>query len=138
MSDRTVIQTDAAPAPIGPYSQAIKTGSLLFLAGQVGLDPRTGKFAGSDAATQCEQILRNIEAILNYAGMTMGHIVRCNVYVADLNDMPAINKVYARHFLYQPPVRTTVQVAALPGGARLEIEVTATLPSASSSADRLG
>ncbi len=127
-NDKVVLKTDAAPAPVGPYSQAIRVGNLLFLAGQIALDPKTGKMVGNDAATQAEQILKNIEAVLSFAGLTMGHIVRCVVYIVNLGEMAAFNKVYAGHFIYEPPVRTTVQVAALPGGALVEIEATATIP----------
>lgn len=128
MSGKVVIQTDAAPAPIGPYSQAIKFGNQLYVAGQIAIDPKSGKLAGADAATQANLILKNLEAIVDYSGLTMGNIVRCVVYVVDLSEVPAINKVFADHFSYQPPARTTVQVAALPGGARIEIEATAVYP----------
>lgn len=128
MPEKVVIQTDAAPAPIGPYSQAIKFGQHLYMAGQIALDPKSGKMVGADAAAQAQLILKNIEAIVDYAGLTIGNVVRCVVYVVDLREVPAINKVFADHFSYQPPARTTVQVAALPGGARIEIEATAVYP----------
>lgn len=126
--DRVVIKTDAAPAPIGPYSQAIKFGDMVFLAGQIALDPKTGKMIQGDTAQQCELILKNIGAILQFAGLTMGHIVRCVVYLVDLKDMPQVNEAFGRHFIYEPPARTSVQVVALPGGARVEIEATAMIP----------
>ena len=125
MSEKVVIQTDTAPAAIGPYSQAIKHGDIIVISGQIALDPKTGKMVGADAATQVDQILKNIEAILKFAGLNMFNIVRCVVYVIDLGEMPAVNKVYSKYFVYEPPVRTTVQVVALPAGARIEIEATA-------------
>jgi len=126
-SDKVVIQTDKAPKAIGPYSQAIKYGNFMFLAGQIALDPATGKIVGATVVEQTERVLKNIEEIIHFAGLTMGHIIRCVVYVTDLREMAAINQVYAKHFVYEPPVRTTVQVAALPGGALIEIEATAML-----------
>lgn len=128
MNEKVVIQTDGAPAPVGPYSQAVKFGKMLFLAGQIGLDPKTGKMAGPDTVSQAKQIFKNIEAILKFAGVTFGHVGRCVVYVVDLNEMKDINKIYAEHFIFEPPARTTIQVAALPGGARIEIEATVILP----------
>lgn len=125
MSEKVVVLTDQAPAPLGPYSQGIKWGNTFFIAGQIAIDPTTGKLVGDNAASQTEQIMKSIDAILSFAGLTMGHIVRCVVYVVDLNDMTAINEAYAGHFVYEPPARTTVQVAALPGGALVEIEATA-------------
>jgi 2-iminobutanoate/2-iminopropanoate deaminase len=126
-SDRIVLKTETAPAPVGPYSQAIRHGDLLFVAGQIALDPKTGQLVGTTAGEQTEQALRNIEAIIQFAGLTLWHVTRCVVYVVDLREMAAVNEVFTRHFVYEPPVRTTVQVAALPGGARVEIEATAVL-----------
>lgn len=126
-SDKVVIQTDKAPKPIGPYSQAIKYGNFMFLAGQIALDPATGKIVGTTAAEQADRVLKNIEEIIHFSGLTMGHIIRCVVYMADLREMQAVNQIYAKYFVYEPPVRTTVQVAALPGGALIEIEATAML-----------
>lgn len=128
MADKVVIHTDRAPAPIGPYSQAVKFGNMLFLAGQVGLDPKTGKFAGPDVTSQGQQIFKNIEAVLQFVGATFGQVARCVVYLVDLNDMAAVNKLFGEHFIFEPPARTTVQVAALPGGARIEIEATVIIP----------
>ncbi|MBI1785866.1 hypothetical protein HYR69_12045, partial [Candidatus Sumerlaeota bacterium] len=101
MSDKVVVQAGTAPAPIGPYSQAIKFGNMLFVAGQIGIDPKTGKMAGADLATQTEQVLKNINAILEFAGLTMGHIVRCVVYVTDLREMQLINQIYGKFFVYE-------------------------------------
>lgn len=134
MSDKVVIQIEQAPRPIGPYSQAIKAGGFMFLSGMLGLDPATGRFAGADIESQTRQAMKNIETLIECSGLTMGHIVRCNLYVTNLQDMPLINKIYSGHFIYQPPARTTVQVAALPGGALIEIEATAMLPAEKPSA----
>lgn len=128
MSDKIVIQTDGAPAPVGPYSQAVKHGNTIFLAGQIGLDPATGEMVGPDTASQIERIFQSIEAILSFTGLTLGHIVRCVVYLVDLGDVEQVNEAFARHFIFEPPARTTIQVAGLPAGARIEIEVTAMFP----------
>lgn len=128
MSHKVAIETDDAPKPIGPYSQAIKVGELLFLAGQIGLDPLTQKLAGPTTGEQAAQALHNIETILQYSGSSLGQVVRMVVYLVDLKDMPLINELMAEKFFYQPPARTTIQVAALPAGARVEMEATAILP----------
>lgn len=129
MSDKVVITSDKAPAPIGPYSQCIKCGNMLFLAGQIGLDPKSGKLVGPDTKSQLVRAFKNIESIIVYSGITMGQVVRCVVYLVDLDDMPIVNKAFEHFFVYEPPARSTVQVAALPAGARVEIEVTAMIPS---------
>ena len=128
MLDKVIVDTEESAPPIGPYSQAVKCGNTLFLSGQIAMDPKTRRLVGKDAAQQTEQVLQNIEAILRYMGLTLGHVVRCSVFVVDLAEMRAINEVYAKHFAVDQPARTTVQVAALPGGARVEIEATAVLP----------
>lgn len=128
MLDKVIVDTEEAAPPIGPYSQAVKCGNILFISGQIGMDPKTRRLVGKDAAEQTEQTLQNIEAILKFMGLTLGHVVRCCLYVVDLGEMRAINEVYSKHFAVDQPARTTVQVAALPGGARVEIEATAVLP----------
>lgn len=128
MSEKIVIDAPTAPKAIGPYSQAIKANGMLFVAGQIALDPKTGQMIQGDAIAQAEQILNNIEAILTFAGLTFGHVVRSVVYVTDLSVMPKVNPLYEKRFFYQPPARTTIQVAALPAGALIEIEVTAVVP----------
>jgi len=122
---RNVVSTDGAPKAIGPYSQAIDTGSLVFLSGQVALDPATGQLVAGGIAEQTEQVLKNIEAVLAKAGLTPSHVVRTTVFLIDLGEFAAMNEVYARHFPKDPPARSTVQVAALPKGARIEIDVIA-------------
>ena len=128
MLDKVIVDTEEAAPPIGPYSQAVKCGNTLFLSGQIAMDPKTRRLVGKDAAQQTEQILQNIEAILKFMGLTLGHIVRCVVYVVDFAEMRAINEVYSKSFAVDQPARTTVQVTALPGGARVEIEATAVVP----------
>src|SRR5688572_25510989 len=122
---RKVVATDGAPKAIGPYSQAIDTGSLVFVSGQIALDPATGQMSTGGTAEQTERTLKNIEAILKAAGLSMNHVVRTTVYLVDLGEFTAMNEVYARHFPKDHPARATVQVAALPKGARVEIDAIA-------------
>jgi len=125
MTQREVISTEAAPAAVGPYSQAIRTGHLVFTAGQIGINPATGKLVSEDTTAQAEQTLRNLSAILEAAGSSLSQVVKSTIFLADINDYPAVNAVYSRFFDVDPPARSTVQVAALPLGARVEIEVIA-------------
>jgi len=127
MNDR--IATDAAPAAIGPYSQAVRGHRLLFCSGQLGLDPASGELASGTEA-QAERALANVRAVVEAAGGGMRDVVRTTVYLADMNDFAAVNAVYARHFEEPYPARSTVAVAALPKGGRVEIEATAFLPEA--------
>ena len=125
MTQREVISTEAAPAAVGPYSQAIRTGHLVFTAGQIGINPATGKLVSEDTTTQAEQTLQNLSAILEAAGSSLSQVVKSTIFLTDINDYPAVNAVYSRFFDVDPPARSTVQVAALPLGARVEIEVIA-------------
>jgi 2-iminobutanoate/2-iminopropanoate deaminase len=122
---KTVISTAAAPAAIGPYSQAIRTGDLLFVSGQIPLDPATGQLLGGDIRAQTRQVLKNLAAILEAAGSSLGRVVKTTVYLRDLGEFAAMNEVYAEFFSEQPPARATVQVARLPRDAAVEIEVVA-------------
>jgi 2-iminobutanoate/2-iminopropanoate deaminase len=124
---RKVIQSSQAPRAIGPYSQAIsvEAARTVYLSGQVPLDPATGELVGTDIATQTEQVMRNLEAVLAAAGLTFGQVARCGIFLVDLADFAKMNEVYARYFPVDPPARATVQVAALPRGARVEIEAIA-------------
>ncbi|MCX7791802.1 MAG: RidA family protein [Chloroflexaceae bacterium] len=122
---RTVISTERAPAAIGPYSQAIAAGNLIFLSGQLPIDPATGELIAGDIAAMTRQIFRNIETVLAAAGSTLGKVVKVTVFMADLNDFQAMNAAYAEFFPHDPPARSTVQVARLPRDARIEIEVIA-------------
>ncbi len=122
---REIVSTDAAPRAIGPYSQAIRAGGFLFLSGQVALDPRTGQLVGSDIKQQTRQVLENVRAILEAAGSSLRQVVKCTVFLADMNDFGPMNEEYGSFFQDQPPARTTVQVAKLPRGALVEIDVIA-------------
>ncbi len=119
------IQTDAAPAAIGPYSQAIVHGGLVFTAGQVGFDPATMQLVEGDAAAQAERVLQNLSAVLEAAGASLGTVVKTTVFLADMDDFAAVNEVYARFFGDHAPARSTVQAARLPRDARVEIEAVA-------------
>lgn len=124
MSARRQVETNAAPAAIGPYSQAIRTDSLVYTAGQVGADPSTGALLDGVAA-QAEQALRNLAAVLDAAGTGLERVVKSTVFLVDMGDFAAVNEVYARHFTPPYPARSTIAVAALPKGAQVEIEVIA-------------
>jgi 2-iminobutanoate/2-iminopropanoate deaminase len=122
------IESPAAPAPVGPYSQAIAAGGLVFCAGQIPLDPATGKLVEGDIAVQAERVLANVKAVLEAAGTSLARVVKASVFLADLADFAGMNEVYSRYFTSDPkPARTTIQVAKLPAGARVEIEVIAAL-----------
>ena len=120
-----VVNTDKAPKAIGPYSQAISAGKLIFTAGQVALDPASGQMVGTTVAEQTEQVLKNLAAVLEAAGSSFEHVVKTTVFLADMADFPAMNEVYARHFGNHKPARSTVQAAGLPKNARVEIEAIA-------------
>jgi 2-iminobutanoate/2-iminopropanoate deaminase len=122
---KRAISTDAAPKAVGPYSQAIASGGLLFCAGQIPLDPKTGEITGTDAATQTERVCENIRGVLAASGMLFSDVVKTTVFLTTMDDFAAMNGVYARYFPEPFPARSTVAVAALPRGARVEIEVTA-------------
>lgn len=119
--DKTVIASENAPAALGPYSAGIASGNLVFLSGQLGLDPSTGELAEGVIA-QAEQALKNIEALLTAAGATFGNVVKTTVFLADIADFNAVNEVYGARFTEPYPARSAVQVAALPKGALVEIE----------------
>jgi 2-iminobutanoate/2-iminopropanoate deaminase len=125
---REVILSLDAPKPVSAYSQAIKDGSLLFLAGQIPLDPVSGQLVTGDIAAETDRIIENMRAVLSAAGASLSNVVKTTVYLTSMADFAAFNQAYSRHFLNQPPARTTVAVAALPLGARVEIEAIAALP----------
>jgi len=122
---RNAVTTVKAPRPIGPYSQAIIDGDLLFLAGQGPIDPATGATNLGDIASQTKRTLDNVKAILEAAGSSLDKVIRCNVYLKDIGDFAAMNEVYAKTFTAPYPARTTIQAGALPGGIAVEIECTA-------------
>lgn len=119
------IVTDKAPAAIGPYSQGVRAGELVFVSGQLPVDPTTGAFAGESIEEQTAQSLRNIQAILAVEGLTMEHVVKTTVFLKDMEDFAAMNSVYATFFGDCPPARAAVQAARLPKDARVEIEAIA-------------
>ena len=122
---KSVISTPDAPAAVGPYSQAIAVGNLLFCAGQIPLDPATGELVGDDVTAQTERVCQNIGGVLSANGFNFTNVVKTTVFLTNLADFAAMNAVYARHFVEPFPARSTIQVAALPRGAQVEIEVTA-------------
>ena len=127
-SGKTAISTASAPAAIGPYSQAVRVGDMLFASGQIPTDPSTGAFVAGGIAEQTKQVLENVKAILAAAGIDLVHVVKTTVFLKDMKDFAAMNEVYARYFAPPgavPPARSTVQVAALPKDALVEIEVIA-------------
>ncbi len=122
---RTSINSLGAPQAIGPYSQAIRSEQMVFLSGQIPLDPATGELVAGDIADQTRRVLQNMQAILEAAGSSLDQVVKTTVMLADMNDFAVMNQVYAEFFLHHPPARSTFQVAALPKGARVEIEAIA-------------
>ncbi len=125
MTEREVIVSAGAPAAIGPYSQAVRAGGLVFVSGQIPLDPETGDVVEGGIAAQAERVLDSLRAILDAAGSGLERVVKTTVFLADLGDFTEVNEVYARFFPTAPPARSTVQVAALPRGVGIEIEAVA-------------
>jgi len=122
---KQIIHTQDAPAAIGPYSQAVKTGNLLFVSGQIPLDAATGQLVSGTIAEETHQVMKNIHAILTSAGLSFEHIVKTSIFIKDMNDFGAINEVYATYFSGNFPARETVEVARLPKDVRVEISVMA-------------
>jgi 2-iminobutanoate/2-iminopropanoate deaminase len=125
--NRTILHSDAAPRAIGPYSQAVQVqaATLTFLSGQIPLDPATGQMIEGDVVAQAERVMKNLEAVLAAGGMSFANVVRCTIFLQDLNDFARVNEVYGKYFPSNPPARATVQVAALPRGAKVEIDAIA-------------
>ncbi|HQU84911.1 MAG TPA: RidA family protein [Pyrinomonadaceae bacterium] len=119
---KEIVSTENAPGAIGPYSQAVKTGNMVFCSGQIPIDPATGEFVSNDVAEQTEQVLKNLSAVLEAAGTNLGNVVKTTVFLADMNDFAVFNEVYAKYFSDNKPARATVQAARLPRDARVEIE----------------
>ena len=124
---REAVRTEKAPAAIGPYSQAVRMGNLLFCSGQIPLDPATGELVTGDVAAQTRQVFANLGAVLAQAGAGFEHVARTTVYLADMGDFAAMNAVYATFFSTPAPARSTIQAAGLPRNARVEIDVIAVL-----------
>ncbi len=121
----TAIATSGAPEAIGPYSQAIVSGDLVFTSGQIPLDPSTQQMVAGDIRAQTERVMENLAAVLAAAGSGFDKVVKATIFVIDLNDFAIVNEIYGKRFLKDPPARSTVQVAALPKGARVEIDLIA-------------
>jgi len=124
---RETVKSDAAPQPIGPYSHAVKANGFVFVSGQVGLDPRTGQMVGQDIKTQTRRALGNVKAIVEAAGSSMDRVMKCTVFLKDMNDFGPMNEEYGSYFMELPPARSTVQVAKLPRDALVEIEAIAVI-----------
>jgi len=119
--NKEIITTDRAPAAIGPYSQAVRSGGLLFVSGQIPLDPATGSLVAGGIVEQTDRVLRNLAAVIEAAGGTLAHVVKTSCFLADMDDFSIFNEVYGRFFPEEPPARETVQVARLPKDALVEV-----------------
>lgn len=119
---KEIISTDKAPGAIGPYSQAVKAGGMVFCSGQIPLDPVTGEFVSDDISEQTEQVLKNLGEVLAAAGTSFGNVVKTTIFLADMNDFALVNQVYGRYFSDNKPARATVQAARLPRDAKVEID----------------
>ena len=122
---KKIISTNEAPVAIGPYSQAVRSGSLLFCSGQIPLDPKSGQIVYGDITAQTHRVLDNIAAVLRADGLTFDNVVKTTIFLTDLGDFQTVNEVYGSYFKQGPPARSTVQVSALPRGAKIEIEAIA-------------
>ena len=122
---KRVLDTPSAPGALGPYSVAVEAGDFVFVSGQVAIDPATGERAPDDVSAQAEQIMHDLKAILGDVGLSLADVVKTTIFLADINDFPAVNDIYGGYFDQKPPARSTVQVAALPGGFLVEVEVIA-------------
>jgi 2-iminobutanoate/2-iminopropanoate deaminase len=122
---KKIVSTAEAPAAIGPYSQAIRTGNFLFCSGQIPLDPKSGQIVSDDVTEQAKRVLENLAAVLRAEQLTFAHVVKTTIFLTDLGDFQTVNEIYAGYFRENPPARSTIQVAALPKGARIEIEAIA-------------
>ena len=126
-NDRRIVKVPGAPPPSVPISPAIVAGNFVFTSGAIGIDPKTGQMAGPGFEEQAEQVLVNLEAVLGAAGSDTSRVVKTTVFLADMNDYPAMNEIYRRHFKQDPPARSAIQVAKLPANAKIEIEAVALL-----------
>ncbi len=122
---KKIVSTKDAPAAVGPYSQAIRSGSILFCAGQIPLDPQTGQIVSEDIGEQTKRVLENVSAVLRAENLNFSHVVKTTIFLTDMGDFQTVNEIYASYFRDNPPARSTVQVSALPKAAKVEIEVIA-------------
>ena len=124
---KEIVATENAPGAIGPYSQAVKAGGMVFCSGQIPIDAATGEFVSADVAEQTEQVLKNLSAVLKAAGSDLNNVVKTTVFLSDMNDFAAMNEIYAKYFSENKPARATVQAARLPRDARVEIDCIAVI-----------
>ena len=122
---KKIILSSSAPAPIGPYSQAVKVGNWLFASGQIAIDPANGELIGGGVEAETKQVMKNIKAVLEAAEMDFSDIVKCSIFLASMDDFPLVNAIYGEYFEAAPPARETVEVACLPKKVQVEISVTA-------------
>ena len=122
---KEIVSTKEAPAAIGPYSQAVKAEGLVFISGQIPLDPISGEVAGDSIEAQTERVMKNLEAVLSAAGSDLGKVIKTTIYLTDLNDFTVVNGIYGSYFNESPPARATVEVSGLPKGVRVEIDAIA-------------
>ena len=122
---KKIISTAEAPAALGPYSQAVRVGSTIYCAGQIPLDPKSGQIVSGGIVEQTRRVMENIGAVLKVEGLGFDHVVKTTIFLMDLNDFQTVNEIYGGYFKQKPPARSTVQIAGLPKGARIEIEATA-------------
>lgn len=125
MTPKREVSTEEAPSAIGPYSQAVEAGGTVYTAGQIGLDPGTGEFAGEGVRAQARQVMDNLEAVLGAAGLGLGDVVKTTIFLADMDDFQAVNEVYGERLEEPYPARSTVEAGSLPRGAKVEIEAVA-------------
>lgn len=122
---KKIVSTKDAPAAVGPYSQAIRCGAMLFCAGQIPLNPQSGQIESEDISAQTKQVMQNVSAVLRAANLNFGHVVKTTIFLTSMGDFQTVNEIYASFFKENPPARSTVEVSALPKGAKVEIEVIA-------------
>jgi 2-iminobutanoate/2-iminopropanoate deaminase len=135
---KKIISTSDAPAAIGPYSQAIRSGNFIFCSGQIPLDPKSGELVADDIGAQTRRVLDNISGILKSEGLSLGDVLKTTIFLTDLSNFQIVNKIYGSYFNNQPPARSTVQVSALPKGAKIEIEVIARTNGGATASDTSG
>ena len=135
---KKIISTSDAPAAIGPYSQAIRSGNFIFCSGQIPLDPKSGEMVTDDIGAQTRRVLDNISGLLKSEGLSLGDVVKTTIFLTDLGNFQIVNEIYGSYFNNQPPARSTVQVSALPKGAKIEIEVIARANDGATASDTSG
>jgi 2-iminobutanoate/2-iminopropanoate deaminase len=122
---KKIVHTENAPAPIGPYSQAVESGGFLFCSGQISIDPKSGQVLNGSVGEQAELVMNNIAAVLKAAGLGFENVVKSTIFLTDMGDFPAVNEIYGKYFKSEPPARSTIAVAGLPKGVKVEVEVIA-------------